>query len=133
MTLKPHEREILINYRLEQAKETIDDAKLLIDNSKFRSAINRIYYGMFYSLLALGLKYEYNTSKHSQLIGWFNKDFIHKGIIDKKYGKMINTAFIRRTKGDYETHIKFDKKTVQLMFEDMADFINTLENFIKVK
>ena len=49
MTLKPHEREILINYRLEQAKETIDDAKLLIDNSKFRSAINRIYYGMFYS------------------------------------------------------------------------------------
>jgi len=63
MTLKPHEREILINYRLEQAKETIDDAKLLIDNSKFRSAINRIYYGMFYSLL---------TTRRKNIGNWMN-------------------------------------------------------------
>jgi uncharacterized protein (UPF0332 family) len=33
----------LINYRLGQAKETIDDARLLIDNKKYRSAVNRIY------------------------------------------------------------------------------------------
>ena len=46
---------------------------------------------------------------------------------------MINIAFIRRTKGDYETHIEFDKETVHLMFKDMEDFINSMEDFIKAE
>jgi uncharacterized protein (UPF0332 family) len=56
----------LIKYRLEQARETIEDAKLLIDNKKYRSAVKRIYYGMFYSLLALGLKHNFETGKHTK-------------------------------------------------------------------
>jgi len=92
MTIEQEDRENLILYRLEQAEETIIDVKLLIDNHRFRSAVNRIYYGMFYSLLALGLAYEFETSKHTQLIGWFNKTFVHGGLIDPKYGKIINKA-----------------------------------------
>jgi len=46
---------------------------VLIDNNRFRSAVNRIYYGMFYPLMALGLANHFETSKHGQLIGWFNK------------------------------------------------------------
>jgi uncharacterized protein (UPF0332 family) len=54
---------------------------------------------MFYSLLALGIKSDFETSKHAQLIGWFNKNFINEGLIDPRYGKIINKAFNRRTKG----------------------------------
>ncbi len=53
MTLENKSRIELINYRFEQAEEAIADVKLLIDNNRYRSAVNRIYYGMFYSLLAL--------------------------------------------------------------------------------
>jgi len=112
MTIEKDDRISLISYRLEQAEETILDVKLLIDNNRFRSAINRIYYGMFYSLLALGLANKFETSKHSKLIGWFNKNFIHAGLFDSKYGKIINKAFNRRTKGDYDTYIEFEKDTV---------------------
>lgn len=45
-------RNELINLRLEQARETISDAEILIQFKKFRSAVNRVYYGMFYCLLA---------------------------------------------------------------------------------
>jgi uncharacterized protein (UPF0332 family) len=85
---------------------------------------------MFYSLLALGLKYEFETSKHAQLIGWFNKDFIFEGLIDSKYGKIINRAFNRRTEGDYDSFAKFDLETVQQMYEEMIDFNQTIEKFI---
>jgi uncharacterized protein (UPF0332 family) len=54
-------------YRLAQADETILDVQLLIENNRLRSAVNRIYYGMFYSLLALGLANQFDTSKHAQL------------------------------------------------------------------
>jgi uncharacterized protein (UPF0332 family) len=51
MTIEENDRENLIKYRLEQANETILDVELLVENNRYRSAINRIYYGMFYALL----------------------------------------------------------------------------------
>ncbi len=71
MIMDSNDRANLINYRLKQAKETISDVELLIENNRLRSAVNRIYYGMFYSLLALALANQFETSKHSQLIGHF--------------------------------------------------------------
>lgn len=122
----------LIAYRLAEAKDTQIDVELLISHDRLRAAINRIYYSMFYSLLALGLKYEFETSKHAQLIGWFNKKFIHEQQIDSKYGKMINKAFNRRTKGDYDSFIEFDLETVQEMYEEMIDFNQTIERFLNL-
>ncbi|OFX16517.1 MAG: hypothetical protein A2033_05515 [Bacteroidetes bacterium GWA2_31_9] len=130
MTLNFEDRQTLIKYRIEQAKETIDDARLMIDNNKYRSAVNRIYYAMFYSLLAFGLKHNYETGKHTKLIGWFNKEFVHSGLIDKKFGRIINRAYLRRTKGDYDTYVEFDKETINTMFSDMIEFIDTIEKSI---
>jgi len=130
MTIEEKDRESLINYRLEQARETIMDVELLVENKRFRSAINRIYYGMFYALLALATAQQFETSKHSQLIGWFNKNFIHEGLIDSKFGKIINKAFNRRTKGDYDTFIEFEEEIVYEMFVEMKDFISEIESFI---
>lgn len=130
MTLEDEDRKNLILYRLEQAEETIQDVKLLIENDRLRSAVNRIYYGMFYSMMALGLAYDFETSKHAQIIGWFNKKFIHGGLIDSKYGKIVNKAFNRRTKGDYDTYVVFEKEIVIDMFDDMKEFISSIRQFL---
>ena len=133
MSIDNQNRLDLIQYRLTEAKDTQSDVEILISHDRLRAAINRIYYRMFYSLLALALKYEFDTSKHSQLIGWFNKMFIHEGLIDVKYGKIITKAYIRRTKGDYDSYVEFDLETVKEMFEDMKDFSDTIEQFIMDK
>ncbi|MBL7968254.1 MAG: HEPN domain-containing protein [Prolixibacteraceae bacterium] len=130
MSLEENERAELIRYRIEEAKETIADVQLLIDNDRLRAAVNRIYYGMFYSLLALGLAYQFETSKHQQLLGWFNKNFIHEGLIDVKFGKIINKAFNRRTQGDYESYVEFDKEIILEMFDEMKEFISEVEQFL---
>jgi uncharacterized protein (UPF0332 family) len=83
---------------------------------------------MFYSLLALAFDFE--TSKHQQLLGWFNKNVVQKGLIDKKYGKIINKASIRRTKGDYETYVEFEKGVILEMFVEMKEFISEIEGFL---
>ena len=133
MSLTADERAELIKYRLDEAKDTIQDVQLLLDNDRLRAAVNRIYYGMFYSLLALGLAYEFETSKHQQLLGWFNKTFIHDGLIDSKYGKFINKAFIRRTQGDYDSFVDFDSDVVLEMFDEMKQFIREIEQFLSDK
>lgn len=133
MSLDANERTELIRYRLEEAKETIADVQLLIENDRLRAAVNRIYYGMFYSLLALGLASQFETSKHQQLLGWFNKNFIHEGLIDQKFGKIINKASNRRTQGDYESYVEFDKDIILEMFSEMKEFITEIERFLSLK
>ncbi|MDO9614399.1 MAG: HEPN domain-containing protein [Bacteroidota bacterium] len=133
MSLEENERTELIKYRLEEARETIADVQLLIDNDRLRAAVNRIYYGMFYSLLALGLAYQFETSKHQQLLGWFNKNFIHEELIDARFGKIINKASNRRTQGDYESYVEFDKAVILEMFDEMKEFISEIERFLNQK
>jgi len=67
----------LISHRVEQAKSTAKEAEILLTNDMLRGAMNRIYYSMFYMLQALSLRFQFESSKHSQLLGWFNKTFIH--------------------------------------------------------
>ena len=130
MTLDNNDRKELIKYRMQQAFECVDEVDFLIENSKFKIAVNRIYYGMFYSLLALGLKDEYESSKHSQLIGWFNKLYIHQGLIEVKYGKMIYKAFTLRNESDYEPFIEYEQEEVKELYLKMKEFIAKVDDII---
>lgn len=132
MTEDRNETNKLIRHRIQEAEETIEDVKLLIGKDRLRAAVNRIYYGMFYSLLALGLAHDFETSKHPQLIGWFNKNFIHGKKIEPEYGKMINKAYNRRTKGDYDVYVDFDRDIVIEMFDGMKDFINRIKKYLEI-
>ncbi|PRZ00656.1 HEPN domain-containing protein [Marinilabilia salmonicolor] len=76
--------------------------------------------------------YEFETSKHAQLIGWFNKNFIHPEKIEPEYGKMINKAFNRRTKGDYDVYVDFDKDVVSEMFDEMKSFIARIKKHLEI-
>lgn len=130
MTIEEQTRDDLIKYRLDQAKETINVVDLLIKNNKLSPAVNRIYYGMFYSLLALALQFNFETSKHQQLIGWFNKEFIRTGLIEKEFGRILRDAYENRTSGDYDSFVIFDQAEVLLLYSDMKSFIEQIEAFI---
>jgi uncharacterized protein (UPF0332 family) len=120
----------IVKYRIEQAKEAIKEVNILIEKNLLTLAINRIYYGMFYMLLALALKKGFKTSKHNQLIGWFNKEFVKTGIVNQKFGKIINKGFEDRTDGDYGIFIQFEKVEVLSKLDDMKMFISELELLI---
>jgi len=69
MSLNEEERNELIDYRLNQAEESVEEVSILLGADKLRAANSRIYYGIFYAVMALALKSEFKTSKHQQLIG----------------------------------------------------------------
>ena len=130
MTLKDKDRENLIKYRIEQAKDTIKVVELLIQNDELPTAVNRIYYRIFYSLQALALKFKYETSKHQQLIGWFNKEFILSSKVDRKFGQILRNAYKNRTKGDYDTFVEFEREEVMLMQKEMIHFIEEIKRTV---
>ncbi|MGE0018987.1 MAG: HEPN domain-containing protein [Draconibacterium sp.] len=126
MTLSNEEKNHLIDYRLKQAIESLEIAEVLIKLPNYPTALNRLYYSVFYSLLAVGLKYEFTTSKHSQLIGWFNKNFISTGKLKSKYGKIVRKAYEYRLMADYDAFVEFEKENVEKLFVQSKDFLNSI-------
>jgi len=122
--------ETLIKYRIARSKETIAEAANAIDNNFWFNAENRIYYAMFYIVSALAVKNGFSTSKHAQLLGWFNKNFIMTGIVPTKYGKIYQLAFNKRQKGDYEDFLSFEKDEVGEDYQNMLEFIGAIEKLL---
>ncbi len=117
--------------KIEKAVATLDDAKFLIKNEKYNIAINRLYYSIFYMLSALSDKYNYETSKHTQLIGWFNKDFISNNLLNKDLGKTSHRLFDLRTKADYDFYSNFSKSEAEELLQETEKFISELIDFIR--
>jgi len=124
------DRDALVKYRLNQAFETIELAQFLVKNDKLVIAVNRIYYGMYYALTALAIKDGFETSKHGQLIGWFNKEYISTKKADPIFGKILRNAFQNRTKGDYDAFVNFENVEVEVMLSEMSSFIEEIERLI---
>jgi uncharacterized protein (UPF0332 family) len=114
----------LITYRMERAQESIEAAQLMLDNGMLTSAMNRVYYAMFYAVQSILITKNASFSKHGQVKGYFNKEFIHKGIFSVQFGKIYNKAFEYRQKFDY---VDFEVPTIDLINE----FVNHAKVFVQ--
>ena len=77
-------KKLLALYRLQQAAESLQEAQYLFSGEKsLRSVVNRIYYGMFYSVMALLIYEPYASSKHSGVLAYFNKHFVKGGLLSQ--------------------------------------------------
>jgi uncharacterized protein (UPF0332 family) len=114
---------VLINYRMERAKESLKAAELMLENGLLIPAMNRIYYSMFYAVQALLILDEKAFGKHGQVKGYFNKEYIKDGLFPKEFGKLYNTVFEYRQKFDY---VDLSMPEEELI----ADYIHKAENFV---
>jgi uncharacterized protein (UPF0332 family) len=113
----------LINHRITKSKETIEDARLAIVSNRLRNSLNRIYYAIFYIVSALAQKDGFSTSKHMQLMGWFNKNYIKTGIVQQEFSKIYSLSFYSRQESDYEDFVEYNKEDIEKRYNDMLRFL----------
>jgi len=128
--LTKDEKIILIKYRLERSKESLEAAELMYENQLYIPAMNRIYYSMFYSIQALLLIKETSFSKHGQVKGFFNKEYIKAGIFSKEFGRLYNAAFEYRQKFDYVDLIIPDAQLIHDYIQKATVFTKELSEHI---
>lgn len=120
----------LITYRLDRARETFEDAQLLIERKRWNSAINRLYYSAFYAVIALLLKNNYKTTTHNGVKSIFSEHFIKKNIVSQDFGKKYSQLFTWRQKGDYADLFDFTEEKVLPYYGFVAEFIEQIEKMI---
>ncbi len=120
----------LINYRIERAKDTLDDAMILAEKGKWNSTINRLYYASYYAVMALLLNSDIKPTTHNGAKSNFTQHFIKTSIISKDFGKLYSQLFTWRQKGDYDDLFDFDKEKVEPYFEPVKQLIASIEKLL---
>ena len=111
-----NEKEKIIEYWRKRVRECLDDARLLLENRRLHSAVNRIYYALFYQVSALLLAKGFSFSKHSGILAAFNRKFIKAGKIDKEMGKIFQSyvcMFEHIRAGDYGKLVEFKEEDIK--------------------
>jgi uncharacterized protein (UPF0332 family) len=125
------EKDDLIKYRLERAKETLEDAQLLIEGERWNSAINRLYYSAFYAVIALLLSHNHKTTTHNGVKSIFSEHFIKKNVISHEFGKRYSQLYTWRQKGDYADLFDFTEEKVLPYYDFVQKFISEIEIILR--
>jgi uncharacterized protein (UPF0332 family) len=123
----------LICYRLSRAKETLEEARVMFGSGHFYGAANRIYYACFYAAVALLLTKNLSSSKHSGVLGLFNKNFVKSGHIPKDMGKFYSRMFDNRLESDYGELIEIEPDEIRRDLATAAEFIDLIAEMIPKK
>ena len=116
--------------RMETAYKTYQAARVLSQNGFWNSAVNRLYYAVFYAVNALLVSREIYTNSHGGIRTQFSKNFIKTKKLDKKYGKLLVQLYDWRQKGDYENLFDFSEESVNQLFDPVQEMLSTIEKEI---
>jgi len=127
-------KKILIKNSIEKSFSALNSAKKALEYSDSEVCANRVYYAIFYAVLALGYFENFVSSKHKQLMGWFNKMFIYdKNIFPHKMLEIYRNSFSNRQESDYNISEPSSMELVELKksIEDAEYFINSVIQYLK--
>lgn len=122
--------ETIFGYRMRQTEETLAEAvKMLESGFSPRSIVNRSYYAMFYAVLALFIQSNtpHKTSKHSGVIGIFNKEFIHTGKLEARFAKMLYDLFDERMELDYRDFAEVSEEDARNAVLAAQEFVSAIK------
>jgi uncharacterized protein len=125
--MKNSERLEYVKFRIDSAYETHKAATLLFENGFWNSCVNRLYYSIFYAVNALLVCNEIQPKTHSTVKSQFSQHFVKTGIFETHFGRLLNTLYDWRQRGDYENLFQYDKESVEPLLESCLEMIKQIE------
>ena len=95
----------LASYRMERAFEMLIAAEDNLKIGQYKTSLNRLYYAIFHAMRAANITKGFDSSKHSGVIAFFNREYLKENIIDRKMSPIIkNSSFLSRDRLSPENH-----------------------------
>ena len=120
----------LVHYRMLRSKETLAEARLMIDEGYLNGAINRLYYACYYCVIALLIKNGIPTQTHAGTKQMLGLHFVVTDRLKAETGRIFATLFEKRLSSDYDDFTFYDKETLEKLYPEAKYFIETIEKLI---
>ena len=87
---------------------------------------------MFYGVLALLSYGDYSISKHSGAISLFDREFVKKELLDKKFSRWLHEAFDLRQRADYREMFTVATARAEEVLFNAKKFIQEIKKLISL-
>lgn len=117
----------------ETAVEKLSSAAHLHELGHYNDALSRAYYAAFHAISLVFFLDGKSFSRHGQLIGAFNKDYIVTGIFPKELGKAMGKLYDARQSSDYDVFVKSSRMESERGLKDAGTLLEALFAFVNKK
>jgi len=121
---------ILVQYRLDRAREALAEAALLLDSGHAHTGVNRLYYACFYAVSAL-LFTQLTATSHSGLRTLFHPHLIRPGLLPLGQGPLYDRLFDQRQRSDYADLVQFGVHEVRAWSVEAQAFVDAVAVLIQ--
>ena len=127
---KEEARTEVIRYWMEKAHEALQSARSEQQAGRFVFAINRAYYGCFYSASAVLLGQGEQFSKHTGVRAAVHRLLVKAGKIDISWGQFYDLIFKSRQRGDYQELVEFSSEEAEELISQAVGFLDIMRGLL---
>lgn len=120
----------LLKYRIERARESLEEAEILLEKRFANTFVNRLYYACFYAVSSLLLTKGLSSAKHSGTRSLFHQNFVKVGIVDTELAQLYDRLFDNRQKADYADLFRFNLDEVRGWYDEVKEFVEIIEGLV---
>ena len=117
----------LAGYRMDRAKEMLVAARENLEIGQNKTSLNRSYYAIFHAMRAMNILKGFDSSKHSGVIAFFNKEYLKENILDRNLSIVIKNSAFLREKSDYDDFYIASKQEAEKQLEEAERFLDAVE------
>ena len=113
MSLSDEERVAVVSYRIEKAKNAVDEAEKVSAIGLWNIAANRLYYALFYASTAILIKKGLAAHTHAGVIAMISLHLVQQELLSTEDVRLIRKLFSLRQEGDYEDFVEVTEEEIQ--------------------
>ena len=131
--LTTEERDNLVKYKLERAKETWNEIVGIVDGGYWYAAANRMYYACYYVTSALLVKNGIQANTHSGVIRMLGLHFVSTNIISDEMGSFYTRLFELRQTGGYDEWKVIKESDIKPLMPKVEEYMQCIISLINSK
>ena len=117
-------------YRMENAKDTLDTAKICMEFKRYKDSINRCYYAAFYAIKAVLALEGKDFKRHKDAVGYFNQMHVATGKFSRECGKRLGRLKRKREVSDYDDFYVASNEEAIEQYESAEMIVKQVQDFL---
>lgn len=118
-------------YRMNNAEETLDTAKLCIEHKRYKDSINRCYYAAFYAVKAVLASEEVDFKRHKDAVAYFNQRYVAANVFNRDIGKLLGRLKRKRETSDYDDFYIASLEEATEQYEAAKRIVKSIQQFLR--
>jgi uncharacterized protein len=120
-----------VRLRIKLAQEKIEAADVLTKNRKYRDAVSRAYYAIFYAAKAFLLHQGQEAHSHKGVDILFRRFCIAHKSPEESFAKMLSVMREERLNADYQEKALITKQDAQEAIDMAQSFLKEIRSLLK--